>query len=301
MTYNHAAFIKEAMDGIIRQRTNFLVEVVVGDDFSQDDTLDIINSYCSTENIQIVVLRRTQEGAYGRARRKSGRLFNFVDTLRHCKGKYIALLDGDDYWTDPFKLQKQVDFMDLNENCCLCAHNASVLDDEKGQMVEVRPGVDSVEFFNLALLQKSNPFATGSIVIRRQVVRDLPPWFVSLPFGDYGLLFLAATKGSIACLPYNMSTYRIHAEGIHSKAFETNRGAITALDKHYQFLQIFWNRLLRKTSDEFIVRRKMLSILRSKCSVQLQNRDFLGALTTKMLIGRIRLSGLVCSLGNKFR
>ena len=120
MTYNHADYIREAMEGILMQKTNFFVEVVVGDDFSTDDTLKIIKEYKNTENIHIKILERKVGDAYWKKRQELGRLYNFTNILDNCTGNYIALLDGDDYWTDPLKLQKQVDFLDANEEYSLC-------------------------------------------------------------------------------------------------------------------------------------------------------------------------------------
>ena len=114
MTYMHAPFIKEAMDGIMMQETDFKVEVVVGDDFSKDGTLDIIRTYSDTDNIHIKILKREKGDAYWQKRQELGRLHNFINILENCSGKYIALLDGDDYWMDPLKLQKQVDFLRSN-------------------------------------------------------------------------------------------------------------------------------------------------------------------------------------------
>ncbi|WP_431137279.1 glycosyltransferase [Psychroserpens mesophilus] len=115
MTYMHESFIKEAMDGIMMQKINFKVEVVVGDDFSTDRTLDIIKSYQNTKQIHIKILQRQKGDAYWKKRQELGRLYNFVNILENCTGNYIALLDGDDYWVDPLKLQKQVDFLEANQ------------------------------------------------------------------------------------------------------------------------------------------------------------------------------------------
>lgn len=114
MTYNHASFIKNAMESILMQKTSFLVEVVVGDDFSTDGTLDIIKQYRDTENIHIKILERKIGDRYWKKRQEKGRFYNFYNILENCTGKYIALLDGDDCWTNPLKLQKQVDFLEKN-------------------------------------------------------------------------------------------------------------------------------------------------------------------------------------------
>src|SRR5690606_33947270 len=114
MTFNHAPFIREAIESILMQKTNFFVEVVVGDDFSTDSTLDILKQYESTDNIHIKILNRKKGDEYWFKRQERGRSYNFQNILENCTGKYVALLDGDDYWIDPLKLQKQVDFLEEN-------------------------------------------------------------------------------------------------------------------------------------------------------------------------------------------
>jgi len=111
MVYNQEEFIDEAMKGIMMQKTDFKVEVVVGDDFSTDKTLELIRKYENTENIHIKILDRKKGDAYWTKRQAKGRLYNFINIIENCSGKYIALLDGDDYWTDPAKLQKQFDLL----------------------------------------------------------------------------------------------------------------------------------------------------------------------------------------------
>jgi glycosyltransferase involved in cell wall biosynthesis len=110
MTYMHEPFIKQAMNVIMMQKTDFKIEVVVGDDFSTDQTLEIIKSYKNTESIDVKILKREKGDEYWQKRQKLGRVYNFSNISENCIGKYIDLLDVDDYWKDPLKLQKQVDF-----------------------------------------------------------------------------------------------------------------------------------------------------------------------------------------------
>jgi len=110
-TYNHAAFIKDAIESILMQQTTFPFEVVIGDDFSSDGTTEICMEYASKYPNRIKLLQRARGDAYDLERQKKGRLYNFANTVANCTGKYVALLDGDDVWGDPEKLQKQVAFL----------------------------------------------------------------------------------------------------------------------------------------------------------------------------------------------
>ena len=98
-----------------------------GDDFSTDRTLDIVKSYQNSESIEIKILERKKGDSYWQRRQKLGRLYNFINILDNCTGKYVALLDGDDYWTDPYKLQKQVDFLEQNPTFSMCGAVAQCL------------------------------------------------------------------------------------------------------------------------------------------------------------------------------
>ena len=129
MTYNHASFIMEAMESIDAQLTNFDYEIVVGDDFSTDDNFEKIQSFTSKNpRAHWKILQREKGDAYHAARIKNGRVQNFYDILKHCSGTYIALLDGDDYWTDVTKLQQQVNFLEAHPFTIGCFHNSTVVD-----------------------------------------------------------------------------------------------------------------------------------------------------------------------------
>ena len=131
MAYNHGTFLRQAIESVLMQRTNFPFELVIGDDFSSDNTSEVLNNYKTDERINI--LKREKGDSYWHKRQKFGRMFNFVDIVNNCKGKYIALLDGDDYWTDPLKLQKQVDILEANSDYSLCFHDVIILWDDKSK------------------------------------------------------------------------------------------------------------------------------------------------------------------------
>lgn len=213
MTYNHVQFIKQAMDSIMKQQTDFLVEVVVGDDFSNDGTLDIIQQYSSTERIHLRILKREVGDDYWLKRQRLGRLYNFTDILKHCHGKYIALLDGDDYWIDPFKLQMQIDFLEGNRDYILLGAGALRVDLYGNILneVDVRRDVD------LSFIEAStkNPFVSAAICFRAI------DSFKSLVNSDF--LFMDRTLsvyllqfGKSRNLPENLVAYRENPNGVHT-------------------------------------------------------------------------------------
>lgn len=223
MTYNHAAFIDAALEGINSQKVNFDVEVVVGDDFSSDNTLQKVKNFKFTNpNLTIKILERKQGDAYSIQRKKQGRLYNFIDIINHCQGKYIALLDGDDYWTDPLKLQKQVDFLEVNEDVAICFHRANMLKNEALELHQIPKEFENKAFKYIELLKHYNFITTASVVFRKPDSFDFPDWFFKLPFGDLGLYKLVSKNKYLCALPDVMSVYRIHDGGMWSSLGQVN-------------------------------------------------------------------------------
>lgn len=216
MTYNHKKYIREAFEGILMQKTSFPVEVVIGDDFSTDETLDIVKSYKNRENIQIKILQRQRGDGYWEKRRKLGRLYNFENIIENCTGKYIALLDGDDYWTDEYKLQKQVEFLEANPDFILCYHDVVLrnqIDGSEKLRIGERKIVSDISLEDFIL---ENNVSTGSALFRNNLLESLPGWFFNEPKGDYAFFILLAEKGRFHYLPAVMGVYRIHEGGIFS-------------------------------------------------------------------------------------
>lgn len=217
MCFKHAAFIRQAMDGIMMQQTNFKVEVVVGDDFSKDGTLDIIKTYRSTDNIEIKILERPEGGAYAKQRQALGRGYNFINILENCSAKYVALLDGDDYWTDPQKLQKQVDLLGQNKDCILCFTNASVLNSIQNTRKErmVTEIANGTRITLQEYLTKGVTIPTLTAVYRRDCFpQPAPDWLPGVFKIDWFLFLSVLRKGNGIFLDECTAVYRIHGGGL---------------------------------------------------------------------------------------
>jgi len=216
MTYNHARYIRDAMEGIMMQKTTFAVEVVVGDDFSQDNTLEIIREYKSTNNIHIRILDRNVGDAYWQKRQQLGRLYNFAYIIQNCNGKYIALLDGDDFWTDPLKLQKQVDFLETNTDFVACYHPVKVVDADGAVVRKVKSSFMHNRNFSAEELIMGRVMSMLSLCFRN-VIREFPDEFFKSPTGDNFLCSLLGNHGGGGYLPnIEPSAYRLHATGVWS-------------------------------------------------------------------------------------
>lgn len=258
MTYNHEAYIEEALKGINNQRTNFEFEAVVGDDFSTDNTLQKIKNYRITNsNLKLRILERTKGDDYDKKRQEKGRLYNFVNILEHCKGTYIALLDGDDYWTDPLKLQKQVDFLEAHPGYAICFHRANVQREDGSMYLHSVPESKTPYYTYTDLLQQYNFITTASVVFRKPDAFILPAWFFKIPFGDMGLYYLLSKNRKIACIEDCMSVYRIHTQGVFQKNNKLHQNK-----QFLQFFSILYPHLDEKNHKK-IVHTKIKSLIQS--------------------------------------
>jgi glycosyltransferase involved in cell wall biosynthesis len=128
-TYQHASYIRDALDGILMQKTDFAFEILLGEDESTDGTREICIEYAEKYHGKIRLFLNSRKNVIHINGLPTGRR-NFMNNLKNARGKYIALLPGDDYWTDPHKLQKQVDFLEANPDFVICFHNVMVVHDE---------------------------------------------------------------------------------------------------------------------------------------------------------------------------
>ena len=212
ITYNHERFIAQAIEGVLMQRTDFVIELVIGEDCSTDGTRAIVRSYGERypERIRLILPERNQ-----------GARTNFAETLSACRGQYIAICEGDDYWTDSLKLQKQVDFLESHPNCSLCFHKVLIVyEDGSAPSTEFGPkerkATYSLEdFLNADLMQ------TASLVFRRDALGEYPPWYYQVPIGDWVGITLLGQHGDMGYIDEVMSVYRRHSGGIWSGQSKT--------------------------------------------------------------------------------
>ena len=209
ITYNHEKFIAQALDSALMQKTNFDYEIVVGEDCSSDHTREIVRRYQQNHKKNIRLLLPEQN---------LGMLKNFVSTFRECKGQYIALLEGDDYWTDPDKLQKQTDFLDLHPESALCFHNVNVIYDSSPRRSRPFHRFKLKKYFTLRDIVSKHFIPTCSTMFRNRLFKDFPEWFYTLPMGDWPLHVLNAEHGTAGYINELMGTYRVHAGGQWSLA-----------------------------------------------------------------------------------
>lgn len=204
ITYNHENFISDALDSILMQEVNFKYEIVIGEDCSTDGTRELIKSYqLKYPDIIIPIFYETNVGLHQ----------NFINVMNKCRGKYIALCEGDDFWTDPCKLQKQVDFLEINEKFSMACNSSSEVD-QHGTEFKIAKREESV--IDLAMLLREGWFIrTASIVFRREAIRTgFPDFFYTAYSTDYILQVMILKHGKCRYFPEVMSAYRHHPGGI---------------------------------------------------------------------------------------
>ena len=213
-TYNQENLITQTVDSVLMQVVDFGYEIVIGEDASSDRTREIVIDLARQHPDKIRVLLRDPEVA-NRERHLAGKM-NFLRALESCRGEYIAILDGDDYFTSPHKLQKQVDFLNAHPECMICFHNVTPVyaDGSKGSR-NLCPE-DQKEITDVEQLLWGNFIPSCSIMYRREPVVQLPDWFFTAKVGDWPINIFKAQFGKIGYLNEVLSAYRVHAAGAWS-------------------------------------------------------------------------------------
>ncbi|UWY28613.1 glycosyltransferase [Flavobacterium sp. TR2] len=204
ITYGHEKYIREAIEGVLMQNSDFEIEIILFNDCSPDNTDKIIQD----------IIKNHERGSwikYIKHDQNVGMMVNFLQALKACKGDYIALCEGDDYWVDPLKLQKQISFLSSNPHFSLCFHN-SIIKSENNERVMLEE-LGKLEFDTKDILHQWF-IPTASIVFRNYSDFVFPDWFVNCQSGDIPLLLLLSLRGNIKYIDEVMSVYRLHQGGV---------------------------------------------------------------------------------------
>jgi glycosyltransferase involved in cell wall biosynthesis len=211
-TYNQAPFVGEAIESALAQRTTFPVEILVGDDRSTDGTTAVVELFARRHPGRIRVLARPT---------RVGMVRNTMDLYRASSGRYVAWLDGDDRWTSPDKLQRQVDELEAHPDLTMCYHQVEAVD-RRGRRFVWTSVLPRRERYTLEDLLVMPPGMASSCVFRK-ILSDFPDWFSGLAFSDWPLQILHAERGPAAVLPEVLGLYRMNQAGAASLGFEPGR------------------------------------------------------------------------------
>lgn len=250
-TYNHERFIGKAIESVAMQNTTFPIELVIGEDCSTDGTRTKILEY--KEKFPDLIFPVFRE-------KNIGMMPNALDALSKCKGKYIACLEGDDYWIDKTKLQKQVDFLESNPEFVVSTHNSELID-ENGNKAGLFNSVKVKSTLNFTDILKSWQVPTASMVFRKESL-EVTEWLKNVANGDLAILCLLAYKGKVAYNEDVMCAYRKHSAGA---SLLVNNDSIRYLKKHRDL----WLRLNEYYGSKYNLKIK-LKILKVNIHIFLQ-------------------------------
>jgi glycosyltransferase involved in cell wall biosynthesis len=242
MTYNHAAYLRQCLDPILAQQTNFPFEIVIHDDASTDGTIDIIEEYV-TKHPGIIHPIFQKENQYSKGIRGLPSRFNYP----RCRGKYIAVCEGDDYWTDPLQLQKQIDFLEAHDDYVMTYHDMDVVD-QHGNILQQSP---------IPARHKKDASKEDLILGRRvpmtltlcfrNVIKEFPPEKNKVTNGDTFLISLLGQHGKGKWLGATISNakYRSHPGGVWSMVNSDDKLPMRV--NTYYWLYKYYNRIGKKS------------------------------------------------------
>ena len=245
-SFNHGEYIRRCIEGFLMQKTNFEFEILIHDDASTDNTQEIIKEFWAKYPDRVKPILQT-ENQYSKGERGMMLRFNFP----RARGKYIAICEGDDYWSDPEKLQKQVDFLEQNPDYVLCFHDVHVLlssGELKSDFITKIPE----DYQDLATLAKvGNYIHTPSVIFRNQV-QNMPAYALKATTGDYFLYCYLGQFGKFKHLNESMAVYR-YGVGVWSQNDEFTRLFSTQITNCY-LAKYFSEQGHDKIADLFIDR-----------------------------------------------
>jgi len=218
LAYNVEKYVREALDSIVMQKVNFPYEIIIGNDGSTDGTVAILEEYKKKYDslIKLNIIPRTP-------RKGSGDYINFASIFQNVKSEYFCVLDGDDFWTDEYKLQKQIDFLDQNKDFTVCGHNYWLLYEDGKKQKAYDSAVDKTNYkfasdnFVDLLINGALPYMqTSSLMYRNIFAEDAAmksKFFTPRYAADLIRTLVHAEKGRAKYLNEIMSTYRICSGG----------------------------------------------------------------------------------------
>ena len=252
MTYNHAPYIRKCLDNFLAQQTNFPFEIIIHDDASTDGTTGIIEEYVSKYPDLIFPLIQ-KENLYSKGIRGLSTRYNYP----RCRGKYIAVCEGDDYWTDPLQLQKQVDFLEAHEDYVLTFHDFNVVDIE-GKVINANPLESSQKRDASQKDLICGDLLTMTLTLCfRNVIKEIPPEKNKVTNGDTFLLSLLGEFGKGKWLGdvIKPAMYRSHPGGVWSNL--SNDEKVPRQFNTYYWIYRYYDRIGKK---DFALEWKMKMI-----------------------------------------
>jgi glycosyltransferase involved in cell wall biosynthesis len=245
IAYNHEEFIEQAIESVLFQKTDFAFELVIGEDNSTDKTAEIIKNYqIRYPHLIKVIFNKPNVGV----------MQNMIQTMERCKGEYIAMLEGDDYWTNPLKLQKQINFLRINKKISFCFHNATVKYENGKVETHKFAELEEREYHGKEII-KEWIVPTASVVFRNSELK-FPDFAINCVHGDILLFLLILEKGPAYAFAEEWSVYRKNEHGV-TISNHLNSSYINKVLCQTKKMNILFD---GKYSDEFRTQRQYWSL-----------------------------------------
>lgn len=254
ITYKQERYIRQAIESILMQKTNFAFNIIVADDCSPDATLDIIREYAKDSAVEFHFLESTTN---------LGHTKNYQRAFAACNGEYIAIMEGDDYWTSPMHLQKHVDFLDKRAAYSM-SFNRHIRFFEEQDREEVFEWNDAKEYqpiFTQEMIFINKIGNLSCCVFRNKLIKQLDSSIYDIQFADWLLGLLMSQYGPLGYLKETTSTYRIHNYGQWSEKneVEQDKTILEVVDRYNEFLHYRYN-----ADFQELKRRKTINIYGDK-------------------------------------
>lgn len=248
LTYNHEPYIRECIEGILMQKTTFPVKIVVYEDCSTDKTAIILQEY-KDKHPKLFHLTLAAENTWGKPNRKEAKK-PYIEESN--KAKYIAFCEGDDYWTDPMKLQNQVEFLEDNPTCAICGHGVKTIFQNNREAGYSRVYSKPITSFYKYLRNETPELPTLSLMYRVDVWLDRPK--LNLAYGDVLIKLHCAAYGGVGYINKIMGAFRSHSQSFTQTDpvfFKTKRTEnLIKLQNHFhEYKDIFEKKIIRSRVD----------------------------------------------------
>jgi len=244
------------LDGALMQQTTFPFEIVIGDDASTDFTQKIIQEYSDKNPGRIRAFLHSENQGPSEPKEFAGRN-NVLQLIKACKGEYVAMCEGDDYWTDPYKLQKQVDFLESHPDYAICHHNVEVIYEDGAASHLFNKSDQKLTSTIEDILEDKWFMATASWLYRNYfLTNDFADWHATAAAGDWAVIIQLASHGKIGYLPETMGVYRKHSAGLSNIHAQTNvrfwLNRKEMFENVNQWLNYRYDKIIQKTVLKYV-------------------------------------------------
>lgn len=276
ITYGHGEFIEEAMNSVLMQKCDFKFELIIANDCSPDSTDSVVKKALKNHNNDTSV-------KYSRLEKNVGMMTNLICSLKNAKGKFIAICDGDDYWTDPFKLQKQVDFLEENTRFSFCCHRYQIYSENDKQFdTKTYPLIFNPYDHKLkgVVIDKSVYHSNWitqplTVVFRKNLILEFDLGQFKY-FRDVHLFYLLLIKGKGFCHEWVAGVYRKNEGGVYSGSNnqDKSKDAVLIAEELYLFSgDVGFFKMYLGNAFRLLIAKKHLKILFKSFIIRLSSRD----------------------------